>query len=238
MEETMKKVAVFVEGQTEQIFADELARNIFGHSKVDIEELQFSGIESLRQIRTIRSVNIASSAEYFFRIYDCHGGNENSTVKSDIIDQFPQLLKESFSFIIGIRDVYPLHDLAMLRSMIDFGLPNNVDLPIRVFLAVREIESWFLAEENHYRLIDESLTTSCVNAIVGFDITTTSTETIDQPSLILKKIYQSVGKDYNKKKWETERTVYILDYNNLYFAVRNRNNSLNELLTCLDGLIP
>ena len=28
----MKKVAVFVEGQTEQIFADHLIRHIFGHT--------------------------------------------------------------------------------------------------------------------------------------------------------------------------------------------------------------
>lgn len=234
----MKKVAVFVEGQTEQVFADELVRNIFGHSKVDVEELQFSGREGSRRIRTIRSVNIISSTDYLFRIYDCHGGGENSTVKSDIIEQFDQLKKESFSHIIGIRDVYPLSDIKRLQTLMLKGLPSTLVLPVNIILAVHEIESWFLAEENHYPLIDESLTISRVNAIVGFDIAASSTETIDHPSLTLKKIYQSVGKDYKKKKWEVERTVYVLDYNNLYIAVRNRNNSLNELLTCLDGLIP
>jgi hypothetical protein len=238
MGKSMKKIAVFVEGQTDQIFTNELVKHIFGHAQVDIETLRFSGKEGSRWIRTIRSVDVTSSTKYLIRIYDCHGGGENSTVKSDIIEQLPRLVKESFSFIIGIRDVYPLPDLDKLKSMIYTGLPTKAILPIKIFLAVREIEAWFLAEENHYHLIDESLTISGVNTIVGFDITTNSTETIDHPSLILKKIYQSEGKDYNKKKWEVERTVSVLDYENLYINVRNRNNSLNELLTCLDGLIP
>jgi hypothetical protein len=238
MGKSMKKIAVFVEGQTEQIFANEMVKHIFGHAKVDIETLQFSGEEGSRWVHTIRSVDATSSTEYLFRIYDCHGGGNNSTVKSDIIEQFPRLVKESFSFIVGIRDVYPLPDLGKLKSMIYSGLPTGAVLPVKIFLAVREIEAWFLAEENHYHFIDESLTVSRVNTMVGFDITTTSTETINQPSLTLKKIYQSVGKEYNKKKWEVERTVYVLDYDNLYMAVRNRNDSLNELLTCLDGLIP
>ncbi|MFP3089661.1 hypothetical protein LQZ21_04975 [Treponema sp. TIM-1] len=234
----MKKVAVFVEGQTEQIFADELVRHIFGHAKVAIEELRFSGKEGSRRIRTIRSVDAAPFTEYLFRIYDCQGGNENSTVKSDIREQFLGLLRESFSYIVGIRDVYPLLDIELLKSNINLKLPNNPALPVKIFLAIREIESWFLAEENHYPLIDESLTVSHVNSIIGFDITTASTESVNHPSFALKQIYQIAGKDYNKKKWEVERTVYVLDYENLYLNVRNRNNSLNELLTCLDGLIP
>jgi hypothetical protein len=238
MGKSMKKVAVFVEGQTEQIFAEELARHIFGHAKVDIEQLQFSGKEGSRRIRTIRSVSITSSTQYLFRIYDCQGGGENSTVKSDIKEQFSHLLGESFSYIVGIRDVYPLPDLYKLKSMLSLGLPNAPSLPVEIFLAVREIEAWFLAEENHYRLIDGSLTVPYINSIVGIDITTASTEFIDHPSLVLKQIYQSIGKAYNKKKREVERTVYNLDYENLYLNVRTRNNSLNELLTCLDGLIP
>jgi len=233
----MKKVAVFVEGQTEQIFVDTLVRHIFGHAKVNVEELQFFGKEGSRRIRTIRSVNTENTIEYLFRVYDCQGGGENSTVKSDIREQFCKLLCESFSFIIGIRDVYPLSDLDILKSMINRELPTDTTLPVKIFLAVREIEAWFLAEEKHYPLIDESLTTSHVNKIVGFDITASTTETINQPSLTLRAVYQSVGKDYKKKKWETERTVHCIDYENLYINVRNRNDSLNELLTSLDELI-
>ena len=100
-----------------------------------------------------------------------------------------------------------------------------------------EIEGWFLAEENHYSQIDSTLTIPLVNSIIGFDITKISTETIERPSLTLKQIYRRAGKDYKKKKWEIERTVHALDYDNLYLTVSNRNDSLKELLGCLDGLV-
>jgi hypothetical protein len=197
MGKSMKKIAVFVEGQTEQVFAEELARHIFGHAKVEIEQLQFSGKEGCRRIRTIRSVDTTPSTQYLFRIYDCHGGGENSTVKSDIKEQFSRLLGESFSCIVGIRDVYPLQDLQKLKSVLSLGLPSAPSLPVEIFLAVREIEAWFLAEENHYQLIDRSLTVPHINSIVGIDITADSTEIIGHPSFVLRQIYQSVGKSYN-----------------------------------------
>ena len=88
----MKKIAVFVEGQTEQVFASELVKQIFGHIKVAVEELQLMGKEGSRYVRTIRSVDTESSTDYFFRIYDCHGGNIESTVKSEIREQFPVVM--------------------------------------------------------------------------------------------------------------------------------------------------
>ena len=233
----MKKIAIFVEGQTDLIFIENLVRNVFGHAKINLETIRFSGKEGLRRICSIRLADTASSAQYLFRIYDCHGGGENSTVKSDIHEQFNRLLEESFSYIIGIRDVYPLTDTNKLKTMMKLNLPENEILPIKIILAVMEIEGWFLAEENHYSQIDSALTIPLVNSIIGFDITTTSTETIERPSLSLKQVYQKASKDYKKKRWEAERTVHALDYDNLYLAVRNRNDSLKELLTCLDGLV-
>jgi hypothetical protein len=231
----MKKIAVFVEGQTEQVFATELVRHIFGHAKVDVETFQFSGKTGARKINIIQSVNIFPQTSYYFRIYDCHGGGENSTVRSDIIEQASSLQNQSFSCIIGIRDVYPLLDAIKLKDMINNGF-ENYKTPIKIFLAIREIESWFLSEELHYQLVNPSLTVPVVNSIIGFDITAISTETLPRPSLTLKNIYKHVGLDYNKKKWETERTVLNLDYDNLYISVRKRNDSLNELLTCFDTI--
>jgi hypothetical protein len=233
----MKKVAIFVEGQTEQVFATELVRHIFGHAKVDIETLQLSGKIGIRRIKVIQSVDIPLSISYYFRIYDCQGGGDDSTVKSDINEQADRLKEESFSYIIGIRDVYPLPDVVKLQALMNKGIKTSM-IPIKIFLAVREIEAWFIAEENHYSLIDTTLNLPHITTIVGFDITTNSTEVICHPAVVLKRIYNSVGQDYQKHKWEAERIAYELDYDNLYFNVRNRNDSLNKLLSCLDGLIP
>ena len=234
----MKKVAVFVEGQTEQIFTEELVKHIFGNAQIKIETLQFSGKTGIRQIYSIRSVNITSSTNYYFRIYDCHGGGENSTVKSDIIEQFPGLLRESFTNIIAIRDVFPLIDIVKLKSMMNASIPFNAILPIKIILAIKEIESWFLAEETHYPKISDRITYLTANEITGIDVSKNNTEIISHPSDTLKQIYMKGGTTYDKSRKKVQRTVNVLSYENLYINVRNRNTSLNELLTCLDGLIP
>jgi hypothetical protein len=236
----MKKVAIFAEGQTEQIFVTELLRHIFGHAKIGIEALQFSGKTGARRIRTIWSVVTMPSAEYLFRIYDCHGGGENSTVKSDIKEQFLRLKDEAFSYIIGIRDVYPMPDIVKLKKMMNVGLPDFPILPINIFLAVREVEAWFIAEENHYFAISPSLTLHIVNCIAGIDIQKDSTEIIKHPAAVLDKIYKAGGRQsgYSKNEYVVKDIVSKLDYDNFYIAVRKRNDSLNELLTCLDGFIP
>jgi hypothetical protein len=95
------------------------------------------------------------------------------------------LQNQAFSCIIGIRDVYPLPDAIKLQAMMDAGF-ESCSIPINIFLAIREIESWFLAEENHYNLINALLTVSQINRLVGFDITKLTTENIPHPSLILK----------------------------------------------------
>jgi len=52
--------------------------------------------------------------------------------------------------------------------------------------------------------------------------------------LILDNINLVVGKKCNWKNQYNHKNSLALDYENLYFNVRNRNNSLNELLVCLE----
>ena len=231
----MKKIAIFVEGQTEQIFIAELLKQLCTAGKVYIETHRLEG--KFRPIK-INARNAGVDSEYFFVIYDC--GNDER-VKTDILENYTTLVKQQFVFVIGLRDVYSpgkskTIDSAKLKAMLNSGLPH--DLPIQIFLAVQEIEAWFLAEENHYESISSSLSLNTINSITGIDIQTGSTESLVHPSIILDKIYQVAGSKYTKNKYVVQRTVYSIDYENLYLNVRNRNNSLNELLTCLDGLIP
>lgn len=232
----MKKIAIFVKGQTEQIFISELIKQIFGERKIAVDEQQFSGKQGMRKITIIRTKNITQDTEYYFRIYDCHGGGDQSTVKSDIVEQFPILNREAFSLIVGVRDVYPLTDIQKLRTMIGKNMPTG-NIPINIILAVNEIESWFIAEENHYQQLSKNLTISLVNYITNIDIQKDTTETIPHPAEILHTIYQKVNFAYHKKRSQVQRTVSVLDYENLYIAVKTRNNSFNELISCLDKII-
>jgi hypothetical protein len=228
----MKKIAVFVEGQTEQIFVDKLIREIFDKRKITIKQTKIEG----KQIIIIKNEVITQNTVYYFQIYDCHGGGENSTVISDIKEQLSSLLGAGFCNIIGIRDVYPSKlDAVSLKGKL-LKIISNAN-PVSIILANREIEAWFIAEDRHYEKISPLLTMGIVNTEVGIDIQKDSTETIPRPSAILHNIYHKANFAYHKSKNQVERTVRAIDYENLYLNVRNRNSSLAELLTCLDDII-
>ncbi|GHS90156.1 hypothetical protein AGMMS49957_15340 [Synergistales bacterium] len=229
----MKKIAIFVEGQTEQYFTSELVKQIFGEKKIAVEIQQFSGSVGRRNFTIIQTATRTTATDYYFVIYNCCG---DSTVKSDIIEQLPTLSKQSFSSVIGIRDAYPLTDIAKLKSSLAYGVPTH-GIPIHIILAINEIEAWFIAEELHYAKISPKLLITSVNKIAEIDVTVDSTEILHHPAETLKKIYNSVGVGYRKRKSEVQRTVHALDYGNLYIEVRRRNDSLNELLDCLDNSI-
>jgi hypothetical protein len=234
----VKKIAVFVEGQTEKIFSTELLSQFFSERRLRVESHEMR--ESYHKVQ-IDKFTTNEPRDYFFVIYDC--GTDNK-VKSDIIDNFPKLQKAGFSYIIGIQDLYNPQrrkkgiDAGKFKKGINIGLPQEI--PTRIFLAVNETEAWFIAEENHYSAISPDLTLDIVNSITGIDIQKDSTETIMHPAIVLDEIYRAGGRKsgYSKKEYVIKEVVSKLDYDNLYIAVRNRNNSLSELLTYLDELIP
>jgi hypothetical protein len=228
----MKKIAIFVEGQTEQLFVTKLIKQIFGEKNVTVETCKFSGKKGSRKVTRIETSTVGVTASYYFIIYDSGG---DSTVKSDILENRLSLQKASFSYIIGIRDVYPLTDINKLRIGMKYGVPTS-GIPINIILAVNEVEAWFVAEENHYSNISPILTIELVNSIAGIDVINESTETLVHPADMLNTIYSRAGLTYDKSKTRVERTVEALDYANLYFNVRTRNNSFNDLLVCMDDV--
>jgi hypothetical protein len=226
----MMKVAVFVEGQTEQIFVQKLIEQVISPNKATVTTYQLrGGAGHARKLISLKTQSSTQQPDYYFAIYDC---GSDSKVKDDIIENSQSMKQNGFSLIIGIRDVYPNNNkIASLRKYLNFGIPAGV--PAHIVLAVNEVEAWFLAEENHYPKIDTRLTLAKVNAIAGVDVSRDSTETIVHPAEKLQLIYR-----YAKSKHKVHRTVNALDYANLYINVRQRNNSLDELFMYLDSIIP
>ncbi|GHT38832.1 hypothetical protein AGMMS49965_03300 [Bacteroidia bacterium] len=226
----MKKIALFVEGQTEQIFVQKLIEQLISPRKVTTDSFKLTGGAKMpRMAKILTTQSVTQQTDYYFAIYDC--GND-SKVKDDIIENLPSMQKNGFSMIIGIRDVYPQNDkIEQLRRYSNFGIPAGI--PTHIVLAVNEVEAWFMAEENHYQKIDARLSVTKVNAIAGIDVSKDSTEIIVHPTEKLQVIYR-----YTKRKNKVHRIVNALEYANLYVNVRQRNNSLDELLTHLDSLFP
>jgi len=231
----VKKIALFVEGQTEQIFAEKLIREIIGKHGFSIESYKFWGGKNItRNPFWLTTQNANGNTEYYFVIYDCGGDGK---VQSDIRERLDSLREESFSLVIGIRDVFPETNIEKLKNYLYFGIPVESGVSVKIVLAVNEVEAWFLAEETHYPRISKKISLETANKIAGIDVSKDDTKIIPHPSDTLKQIYMRGGTTYDKSKDKVHRTVDAFDYENLYLNVRKRNDSLNELLTCLDDLV-
>lgn len=226
-----KKIAIFVEGQTEQEFTIKLLSELAGRQGITFElYTQFGGQLSFIELRSHQNPVI-----HALIINCCNDGQ----VKSQIIDQYNSLVRSDYSLIIGLRDVYPFshNDIPKLQSRLLVGLPSPQSIPIHLHLAILEIEAWFLEELTHFSRIDAKITE---NEIIsnGFDFNKLSACDLSHPAETLKKIYQSVGKSYGKNKSHVERTVEALSYEELYINTRQKAPSLDKFINSLeDGLM-
>jgi len=231
----MKKVALFVEGQTEAIFISEMIRQIFDEKKVKIV------VHNIIYNRMRTDIfKTDTTKEYYFLLYNC---GTDDKVKSNIKDNYQKLQQADFIHIIGLQDLFNPQrrkrriDERKFRETINADIPQAI--PAKIYFAIQEIEAWFIAEETHYQRISTTLSMEKVNSIACIDIQKEDTEKIPHPTVVLDAIYKAGGrKGYSKNEYVVKDVVSKLDFSNLYLTVRNRNNSLNELLTCLDGLIP
>src|SRR5438105_9904017 len=101
----MKKLAVFVEGQTEQIFTEKLFREIAGDDVRIVKRQMSGGTSGDLAILELGGSSIDVQHKFFVLIVNCGADNK---VKSAIRDDYDNLVERGFSAIIGIRDVFPL----------------------------------------------------------------------------------------------------------------------------------
>lgn len=225
-----KKIAFFVEGYTEQEFVKKLLLAIFEEKKIAISIRKMKGGgKSPISLTFLQSDEPTEDTFYYILIYDCGG---ESTVKSYVLDQRQSLLSAGYLKVIGLRDVYPEFgrgDIFKLQQFLYYKVSQK-DLPIKFVLGVMEVESWFLAEENHFLKINAILDEPYLKANFNLEPSKDDTELIDEPANFLDSIYQSVGTSYEKNKASIDRTIDALNYVNIYFNVRERNSSLNELI--------
>jgi hypothetical protein len=102
----MKKMAIFVEGETESCFTDKLLREIANEKSLQILLVKASGGARSARIYTVIADSGSGSDKNFY-IQIINSGTDNR-ISSDIRDNYEALMKAGFSVIIGIRDVFPL----------------------------------------------------------------------------------------------------------------------------------
>lgn len=229
----MHKLAIFVEGQTEQIFAERLMRHLGREKNIGIQVQRLSGGRkgSARTVTEITGTSEITHQDYFVLIFDC--GND-SRVKSDINDRYNGLMRENYQTIIGIRDVFPtLRDnIQKLREGFAWHLRTDPIEPLLV-LEIMEIEAWFLAEHSHFLQIHPSLTIGRIKQSFGFDPSMDDMQLRDHPSKDLADIYFLEHIEYHKTREHVERTVNILDFGiitrKLTLGIRDLGNLVNTI---------
>lgn len=229
----MNKLAVFVEGQTEQIFMEKLLVEMAEAKSVRIEKRKATGGQtSKRRMRLLEASNIESTHKYYVVIYDC---GTDSRVGSDIKERYEGLVASGYTAIIGIRDVYPQdrNDIPKIRAGLTYQLRTS---PINVLfvLAVMEIEAWFLAEYTHFSRISSALTLELIKSRLDFDPRIDDMQQRPHPSEDLDAIYGLVGYAYNKSKTNVQRTVNELDYAMVYCELTRKFGDLNNLIEGID----
>ena len=229
----MRKVAIFVEGQTELHFVNRMVTEIAGYGKVRVDLWIHRGgkYSKLRSEGPPEDV-----ADVLVMLVNCCG---DGSVKSSILERRELLAAQNFEVILGLMDLYPktLEELDVFEA----GLKKGLDFPgqtIRIFLAVAEVEAWFLSEFSHFEKLDPSLGLGRVKTDTGFDpITQNVEQTVRHPAGKLKEIYSLAGILYRKREAETHRLVSILDYTEIYTSVRDVSQSLDRFITGLESVI-
>lgn len=232
----MKRIAFFVEGQTEQIFVNRLVKEILGTTQINIMQKQFRGGVNIPKQEIVRNSSFSRNPKYEVLIFDC--GSDNR-VKSEIIENIANLRSRGYSLIVGLRDLYPIpiDDLERLEKGLRF-LPNKLreEAPyFDIIIAIHEIEAWFLAETSHLKKIDKRLTGHYIKEHLGFDPYAIDAQSRVHPAKDLDNIYRLVGKSYTKRYGQTLRVVNKLDFRYIRNQLRYDIEPLGKLLKIIDS---
>lgn len=229
----MKKIAIFTEGQTEQLLIEKIIKEAAGARDISITKMKASGrSNSSRSFKVITAES--KDTQYFVLMVDC---SSDSKVKSDILDEYSKLSAAGYQKIIGIRDVYPdvsYAETSKLRAGLNVGLPEGIP-KVSFILGVMEIEAWLLAEHNHFSKIHEKITVNRIKETLGINLINDDLEQRKKPSEDLYNIYwlESIHYDKSKKKI-MDKILSVLDLSYLKNVVSQKFYDLQTLYQEVD----
>jgi hypothetical protein len=244
----MKKIAIFVEGETECDFMKRLLVEIVGKNNIKIiGHKMVGGNKNSRISRTanLQFESLIDGANFEATIFI---SSQSENVDSDIIEQKDTLLRLGFSKIIGLKDLRGNQNGRKLTPedfpKIELGSRlterRSRPIPTQIITAVMEIETWFLAETNHYICIDDRLTEELILSKtddLGFNPFTENLTLRLTPKEDLQNLYGLVKKTYSKKETVRNKTINCLDYSNLRNNVGVKIDQIKQLFESIDEFI-
>jgi hypothetical protein len=222
----MKKIAIFVEGQTEQIFATRLLYQFYGYGNVEIVGTKSRGKKHFVQLKAPKP-----HYTYYFLIVDIGGEPDDfakSTVLSDMLENYKNMKDKGYVKLMGLKDLYPQKredKKKIVEAMQKEIIKQNISPETcKVMLAIMEIEAWFMADPNLFSHIDKSLTPEHIREELKYDLLQDDPELVyNHPAGVIEKIYELAGKHYKKREKDAYKIVESLNYEHLCLDVREQN---------------
>lgn len=230
----MKKLAIFVEGLTEQILVRHMLQDVLDRNRVAIQTVKITGGHNVRMSFTVmRAAHVNNLTEYYVLIYDC-GGETN--VKGYMMARREKLVSSGYTMIMGLRDVYPnfeRDEVPKLLRGLNHKLPQK-KARTRIYLAIMETEAWFLGEYHHLKKVSGKLTPNFVEHHLGFNPLKENMEDRKRPSEDMKAVYQLAGHDYTKKRDRLNAVVSKLNFRYFTHGLADKMPSLGEFVEGLE----
>ncbi|MFK7934275.1 MAG: DUF4276 family protein [Saprospiraceae bacterium] len=205
----MRKVAIFVEGQTELIFIRESLPKLMGYQHISFDCYTLQTDSNFQT--TDYSYPITEETRFYFQIINVGGDN---AVISRLLRREQFLLRSGFELIIGLRDMYSqqYRRLAENREISNDlnqqfinaareQIEQKAERPelISFLFAIMEIEAWFLGCEGVFEKVDARLTNQFIAQNLGFNLSDIDPEeTFFHPANAVEQIFDLVEKDYKK----------------------------------------
>ena len=204
-----RKLAVFVEGQTELIFVRELLKLWYGYD-VNVVGFDCYNLHAKEFYDAEYRYGSEDSENYFMIV---NVGNDNS-VLSSIIGRMKFLRNKGFQLVVGLRDMYSsqyIKDAQKHEIVEEVNLRhvNSVKEVLRdiddgtfvdFHFAIMEIEAWFMGMDGFMERLDGSLTRDYIIQNLNISLDDDPETTLFHPAAELSKLYALVGKQYDKHK--------------------------------------
>lgn len=225
----MKKVAIFVEGMTEQKFVVMFLTEWFNSLGIQVQLAK-----QLRGTVVLQTVSVTpTNIDAFVMVVDCANDEQ---VMTQIRDQYQKLVNAGYTAVIGLRDVYPKthSEIELLRKGLERALPKG-SIKAEIYLAEMEVEAWFIAEATHFSRISPKLTVKRI-ADGGFDLSIPC-ESWPQPANTLHQIYKLEGLAYRKSAKNVKRTIAALSRTEIAINVIPAVSSLSGFVDALGAAV-
>lgn len=200
----MKKVAFFLEGQTELIFVREVLLKLFNYSNISLDCIDLIGGTDQPRSYSWKG----DPAKYYF--YLINVGNDNSVISS-CIKRNKKMLDAGYEKFICLRDMYCKQykdrntkvDWSLISAFIakaNETIVNNAHTPDRIslYFAIMEVEAWFLGFQNLFERYDEKLTADYILENLKINLKEDPENLYFHPSEQLYDVLDHIGKPYKK----------------------------------------